>query len=326
MTIDKQFEPTSLTAVGSSYVKHLEFHIQTLLTALIGMQVIITAVGPDNKGLADPIVHYVATAGANIYEIQMYDRDSEKLFAMMLRCEWPSQNESVASLREKMNEIGQQKSLSIRTWSRDEHPRPPRIAICATYRTETPLAVLRSIRDNRLKATCALMIGNRNTCRGIAEQFDVPFQNIGDKQGNPDNDKFVALLDEHEIDYVVLARYMRILPGRLCWEFAGGRIINLHHGLLPSFPGFQPYKDAYSHHMLTYGATCHFIIPELDAGNQIINQTCFTVFPGTPLEEITRQGESDNEPACLVEGLRRVIDREVELHFHRVVRTKKNSH
>jgi glycine cleavage system regulatory protein len=49
------------------------------------MQVIITAVGPDNSGLADPIVHHVTTAGANIYEIQMYDHDSEKLFAMLLR-------------------------------------------------------------------------------------------------------------------------------------------------------------------------------------------------------------------------------------------------
>jgi formyltetrahydrofolate deformylase len=112
-----------------------------------------------------------------------------------------------------------------------------------------------------------------------------------------------------------------VLPPSICWQFAGGRIINLHHGLLPSFPGFRPYEDAYSHRMLTYGATVHFIVPELDAGNQIINQSTFTVFPGTTLDAIKRQGETDHEPACLVEGLRRVVDREVELHFHRVIRT-----
>jgi formyltetrahydrofolate deformylase len=108
------------------------------------------------------------------------------------------------------------------------------------------------------------------------------------------------------VDYIVLARYMRILPARTCWEFAGGRIINLHHGLLPSFPGFRPYHDAHSRHMLTYGATVHFIVPE----------------PGSRLEDIIRTGETDNEPQCLAEGLRRVVDREVELHFHRVVRRK----
>ena len=72
--------------------------------------------------------------------------------------------------------------------------------------------------------------------------------------------------------------------------------------------------------MLTYGATVHFIVPELDAGEQIVHQTTFTVPPGVPLDEVIRLGESDNEPRCLSEGLRRVVDREVELHFHRVVR------
>jgi formyltetrahydrofolate deformylase len=72
--------------------------------------------------------------------------------------------------------------------------------------------------------------------------------------------------------------------------------------------------------MLTYGATVHFIVPELDAGNQIIHQSTFTVFPGTTLEQIKRLGETDHEPSCLVEGVRRVVEREVELHFHRVVR------
>ncbi len=74
--------------------------------------------------------------------------------------------------------------------------------------------------------------------------------------------------------------------------------------------------------MLTYGATCHFIVPELDAGNQIINQTTFTVAPGTSRDEIIRRGEQQNEPACLVEGVRRVVDREVALHFNRVVALK----
>lgn len=284
------------------------------------MQVIITAVGPDNRGLADPIVHHVTGAGANIHEIQMYDHDTERLFAMLLRIEWPEGAESVAALRERMNAIGEAKGLAVRTWSREEHQRPPRLAICTTYRPEPALGILRAVRDGRLAATPAVMIGNRPACRGLADQFNVDWRMIGDAQGNPDNDRMVELFDEYDVDYIVLARYMRILPPGTCWKFAGGRIINLHHGLLPSFPGFRPYEDAYGHKMLTYGATVHFIVPELDAGNQIIHQTTFTVLPGTPLEEIKRQGETDHEPACLLEGLRRVVDREVELHFHRVVR------
>lgn len=283
------------------------------------MQVTITAVGPDNTGLADPIVHYVTGAGANIHEIQMYDRDSAHLFAMLLRIEWPDGGTTVAELRRHLEEIGSTRGLGIRVWARDEHRRPPRLAICTTYRTEHPLALLRAVRDGRLKAQPAVMIGNRNSCRSIAEQFDVPWVGIGGERGEPDNSAFEDALDEHAVDYVILARYMRVLPAELCWKFAGGRIINLHHGLLPPFPGFRPYEDAFQHHMLCYGATVHFIVPELDAGNQIIHQGAFSVRPGTSLEDIRRRGESDHEPHCLLEGVRRVVDREVELHFHRVI-------
>jgi len=286
------------------------------------MQVIITAVGPDNCGLADPIVHYVTSAGANISEIQMYDHDSERLFAMLLRTEWPAEKESIGDLRARMTDVGSAKGLSIRTWSPDERARLPRLAICTTYRPEPALAVLRAIRDKRLNATPAVVIGNRPACRGVAEQFGVDWHDVGDANGNPDNDRMVELFDSYEVDYIILARYMRVLPAATCWRFAGGRIINLHHGLLPSFPGATPYQDAFGHRMLTYGATVHFIVPELDAGNQIIHQSTFTVPPGTSLEEILRTGQSDHEPVCLVEGLRRVLDREVALHFHRVVCTR----
>lgn len=284
------------------------------------MQVTITAVGPDHKGLADPIIHYVTGAGANIHEIQMYDRDTEHLFAMLMRIEWSPAAESVSTLRSRLQEIGKLKGLQVRVWSRDEHARPPRLAICTTFRSEPPLAILRAIRDKRLKAEAAVMIGNRNACRSVADQFNVPWINMGDSQGNPDYSVLEKLVDEQDIDYVILARYMRVLPAELCWKFAGGRIINLHHGLLPSFPGFRPYEDAYQHHMLCFGATVHFIVPELDAGNQIIYQGAFSVLPGTALSDIKRLGESDHEPNCLLEGLRRVVDREVELHFHRVAR------
>ena len=132
------------------------------------MKVTITAVGPDNKGLADPIVHYVSGAGANIYEIQMYDRDSEHLFAMMMRIDWPEDEESIGTLRDHLQQIGETRNLQVRVWSRDEHDRLPRLAICTTYRTEPPLAILRAIRDGRLKAEAAVMIGNRNACRSVA--------------------------------------------------------------------------------------------------------------------------------------------------------------
>jgi formyltetrahydrofolate deformylase len=284
------------------------------------MQVVITAVGPDNRGLADPIVHSVTGMGANIAEIQMYDHDEESVFSMLTRIELAP--EKFDELREAMIAVARRTRLSIRTWSPEITERRPRLAICVTYRPEPPLSLLRAIRDGLVKADAQIMIGNRDACRGIAEQFSVPWFNIGDATGRPDDERMIALCDEHEIDFIVLARYMRVLPASSCWKYAGGRIINLHHGLLPSFPGMQPYHEAYASRMLTYGATCHFIVPELDAGCQIIYQSTFTVPPGMPRDEIIRRGQEDNEPHCLVEGVRRVVDGEVQLHFNRVVARK----
>jgi len=281
------------------------------------VQVIITAVGPDHRGLADPIIHHVTGQGANIAEIQMYDHDEAALFAMLCRIELPS--EQYTLMQPAMNEIGRQKGLSIRVWSPEARANKPRLAICTTYRPEPALALLRAIRDGHVPAEAAVVIGNRPTCRSVAEQFGVDWQHIGDAQGNVDDERLVGLCDEYDVDYIVLARYMRILSPAACWKYAGGRIVNLHHGLLPSFPGMRPYHDAHSFRMLTYGATCHFIVPELDAGNQIIYQSTFTVPPGMKLDEIVRRGQEDNEPHCLVEGVRRVVTREVQLHFHRVV-------
>ena len=177
---------------------------------------------------------------------------------------------------------------------------------------------MESIRDGKIAAEASVIVSNRQKLSSLADEFGLPYHRIGDSSGVADDDEMIRVLDRYDVDYVVLARYMRILPASTCWQFAGGRIINLHHGLLPGFPGFRPYHDAFGARMLTYGATCHFIIPELDAGNQTINQRTFSVDPGTNLETIISRGESENEPACLVEGVRRVVDREVQLHFHRV--------
>jgi formyltetrahydrofolate deformylase len=283
----------------------------------VSPQVVITAVGPDSRGLADPIVHSVTALGANIAEIQMYDHDAERLFSMLTRIELDVGRHG--ELRSALAEVAGRTGLSIRTWTPDIVGRQPRLAICATFRPEPPLALLQAIREGHLKAEPRLMIGNRDTCRGVAERYGVPWFNVGNQTGKPDDERLIGLCDEHEVDFIVLARYMRILPPASCWKYAGGRIINLHHGLLPSFPGMKPYHDAYSSRMLTYGCTAHFIVPDLDAGNQIIYQSTFMVRPGMPLEEIIHQGQTDNEPHCLVEGVRRVVDGEVRLHFNRVV-------
>lgn len=281
------------------------------------MEIVITAVGPDNVGLADPIIHDVTGRGASITEIQMYDHDEAAVFAMMCRLKIDSQQ--LAHIEQSMAVIASEKKLEIRVWSPDKRAQRPNIALCTTFLEHTPRAILEAIADGTINANPVVVIGNRKKCEPLAKEFGIPFEYIGNADGSADDAAMVRVIDQYQADYVILARYMRVLPPDTCWKFAGGRIVNLHHGLLPSFRGLRPYHDAYAARMLAFGATCHFIVPELDAGNQTIHQTTFSVPPGTRLEDIIHIGQTQNEPACLVEGVRRVCDREIQLHFHRII-------
>src|SRR5262245_26521366 len=140
------------------------------------MQIVITAVGPDNRGLADPIIHSVTGMGANIAEIQMFDHDEEAVFSMLTRVELDAAKYD--DLRREMIDVSRRTKLSIRTWTPEIVGRRPRLAICVTYRPEPALALLRAIRDGQVKAEPRLMIGNREACHGLAEQFGVSWFNI----------------------------------------------------------------------------------------------------------------------------------------------------
>ena len=89
------------------------------------MQVLVTAVGPDNVRLADPLIHYVTGQGANIAEIQMYDHDEAALFAMLLRVQLKMNQ--LDEVRTALQEIGKQKNLSVRVWSPEERAARPRL-------------------------------------------------------------------------------------------------------------------------------------------------------------------------------------------------------
>ncbi len=255
------------------------------------VEVVITALGPDNVGLADPIIHHVTARGARIAEIQMYDHDEEQLFAMLCRIDIDPAEFRAADRRDAANRRSHA-SWRFAFGAASDMPIAPGWPICCTYVEHTPRAVLQAIRDDVIHAEAAVVISNRKKLSPLADEFGVPFRMIGDDNGAADDDAMVNCLDEFDVDYVILARYMRILPAQTCWQFAGGRIVNLHHGLLPGFPGFRPYHDAFNARMLTFGATCHFIIPELDAGNQTINQRTFAVAPGHVDREGDRRGRN----------------------------------
>ena len=128
--------------------------------------------------------------------------------------------------------------------------------------------------------------------------------------------RLLDLIDTHRIDFVVLARYMRILSPALCAKLAG-RVINIHHSFLPSFRGARPHHQAHEHGVKVIGATAHYVTAELDEG-PIIEQEVARVDHRSSPGELAAIGR-DAERIALARAVRWHAEHRILLHGRRTV-------
>src|SRR5207245_3422133 len=122
----------------------------------------------------------------------------------------------------------------------------------------------------------------------------------------------LRLLDEHEVDFVVLGRFMKILSPNFVWRYKN-KIINIHPSLLPSFPVPQAYRQAYEQGVKIIGVSAHFVTMHLDEG-PIIAQDCFAVHPRMTLREIIVEGQR-REAKTLVRAIGLYLDKRLDVYW-----------
>ena len=149
-----------------------------------------------------------------------------------------------------------------------------------------------------------MVIGNHEDLAGVATMFGLPFRHLpvpADAHGRAAAfAELVDLVDAQRPDAIVLARFMQVIPPTLCERWAG-RLINIHHGFLPSFRGARPYHQAYDRGVKIIGATCHYVTAELDDG-PIIDQDVIRIDHADSAAELVRKGRHI-EKAVLARGL-----------------------
>ncbi|WP_067861609.1 formyltetrahydrofolate deformylase [Nocardia shimofusensis] len=174
--------------------------------------------------------------------------------------------------------------------------------------------------SGELPATIEAVIGNHPDLAGITEAHGVKFHHVpfpkDPAERGPAFDEVRSLVDAHEPDAVVLARFMQVLPPQLCEHWAG-KAINIHHSFLPSFVGARPYHQAFARGVKLIGATCHYVTPELDAG-PIIEQDVIRIDHADTVRDMVRQGR-DIERVVLARGLRWHLEGRVLVHGRRTV-------
>jgi len=169
-----------------------------------------------------------------------------------------------------------------------------------------------------LGANIQCVIGNHETLRGLVERFDIPFIFISAENLSREEheEKVMTQIESFTFDYIVLAKYMRILTSTFVKAYPQ-KIINIHHSFLPAFIGANPYKQAYERGVKIIGATAHYVTDDLDEG-PIISQDIIPVNHRLAWKDMQRAGR-DGEKIVLSRALALVLNDRVFVNGNKTV-------
>ncbi len=268
----------------------------------------ITVVGEDETGLIANVTTLLFDRGINIEDLDQAVR--EGVFRMSMRVDTDEMVCTEQKLREDLHELGEELGVDVQVrFPADRETQ--QIAVLVTKESHCLEAIFESWASGELGADVNVVIGNHSDLEPLAEKYDVPFHDIGDEKGSPDEEQLLELLAEYDADLIVLARYMRILSPAVVFRYEN-RIINVHPSLLPSFPGAEAYLQALEEGVRIAGVTAHYVTTDLDQG-PIITQRAFNVPPGSAVEDLERIGQP-LEADALLEAIDLHLNDEIAVH------------
>jgi len=259
---------------------------------------ILTLVCPDRPGIVHAVSGAIVEAEGNITESQQFSSDDTGTFFMRLQVETAADRERFeAALQPVTERYGM-------TWQLDIVGRPLRTLVLVSKAAHCLNDLLFRQRAGQVPVEIPLVLANHPDLAELAAFYGVPFEAhpvTGAEQKAAFERRVLDAVDEHEIELVVLARYMQILSPGLC-EALAGRIINIHHSFLPGFKGANPYKQAHARGVKIIGATAHFVTTDLDEG-PIIEQNIVRVDHTRTPAELMSIGQ-DEESRTLTQAVR----------------------
>ena len=264
----------------------------------------------DSKGLVYRISKVFYDMDLNIDNNREFvDKDKDKFFMRTVA----TGRFDVENLRTNLQEIlPEDAELKIIL------PNPKKIVILATKESHAIGDILIRHASGELGADIQAVIANHDTLAELVGKFDIPFYTISaNGMSREEHEKaMMSIIDRFEFDYMVLAKYMRILTPSFVGAYSG-KIVNIHHSFLPAFIGANPYKQAYDRGVKIIGATAHFVTDDLDEG-PIIAQDVIPVNHRLSWQDMQRAGR-DGEKIVLSRALNLVLNDRVFVHGNKTI-------
>ena len=255
---------------------------------------------PDQPGIVSAVSSFIGKNNGNIVYLDQHVDSTVETFFM--RIEWETDGFKLPEqdfLTEFNQEIASALSMD---WQIHYSDKPPKAAIFVTKDGHCLYDLLSRHESGELNIEIPLIIGNHNSLGDVANRFGIPFSLFKITKDNKikQEEAEISLLKEHNIDTIILARYMQILSDSFVSQFQN-QIINIHHSFLPAFAGAKPYHQAFERGVKLIGATSHYVTAELDEG-PIIAQDVIRVSHRETLSDFIRHGR-DLEKIVLSRGV-----------------------
>jgi formyltetrahydrofolate deformylase len=263
------------------------------------MDLIATLQCEDQPGIVHAMTSAVLACHGNIIENQQFTDHATNTFVMRTRFETA---DGIDVARKTLLEGLDRFKPALRIRPTGEKPRA---LLLVTKESHCLRDLLYLLELEELPIEIPMVVSNREDLKGLVESHGIPFHFLPISSGAKEEQEaaILKIVEELEIDFLVLARYMQILSPKFCAQLPG-KIINIHHSFLPGFKGAKPYHQAHDRGVKIIGATAHFVTADLDDGPIIEQDVAHVNHAATP-EQLIALGR-DIE--------RRVLSRAVSLY------------
>lgn len=265
--------------------------------------------GPDNKGLIFKVTKILFNHNLNIIRNDEY---VSSLGYFFMRTEFEGNINTEELMQSLYDELPEGITLNLNPQKKKD------VVILVTKEHHCLGELLIRYAFNELDANIQAVISNYNDLQPLTSKFGIPFHYITHEHRTREEHEAAILrtLDIYKPDFVVLAKYMRVLSPEFVDHYPN-RIVNIHHSFLPAFIGANPYRQAYERGVKIIGATAHFVNNDLDQG-PIIAQDVMEINHRHTVKQMAALGR-DTEKSVLSKALKLVFNDRVFIYKNRTV-------
>lgn len=268
----------------------------------------ITVIGRDKTGVVAQITNFLFLQRGNIEALE--EQVTRGQFSMTVQTSWKQADLNRQAVEAGLKQLAESLEMEIKVRFAEPNQRQ-RMGIMVTREPHCLTTILDALRSGSLaKADPAVVVSNRPELEPMVREAGLPYVQVPWNERLSAEQTALRVLDDHAVDFVVLARFMKILSPNFVWRFKN-KILNIHPSLLPSFPGPQAYRQAYEQGVKIIGVSAHFVTMRLDEG-PIIAQDCFHVRPNMTLKEIVAAGQA-LEAATLLKAIHLYLDNRLDV-------------